>query len=479
MIQRWALATAIGVGVWSAACGGAADQAASGEIRSPNIVVVFADDLGYGDLPSYGHPTIQTPNLDGLAADGQRWTSFYVAASVCSPSRAGLLTGRLPIRTGMYGTLPSTRVLFPDSTGGLPESEITIAEALRARGYATGVIGKWHLGHLPEYLPARHGFDYWYGLPYSNDMDRTVDLPGFEDPKYYEPRSEYWNVPLMRNGETLERPAQQETLTRRYTEEAVAFIETNADRPFFLYVPHTMVHIPLFRDEAFVGHSRAGRYGDALEEIDWSVGRIVETLEARGLANDTLVVFTSDNGPWLPFREHGGSAGPLRMGKGTTWDGGVRVPAIVSWPGHIRPGVVMDLGSTLDLFPTFVRLAGGGLPEDRIIDGVDLTPTLLDGAPSPRQVMPFYRYGELYAFRKGRYKAHFITQGEYGQGTEREEHAQPLLFDLDVDPGEQFDIAGSHPEVVADLIAEVDRHRATVERAPSQFDTRAGAATQP
>ncbi len=442
--------------------------------RPPNVVIVFADDLGYGDLPSYGHPTIRTPNLDAIAAAGQRWTNFYVGASVCSPSRAALLTGRLPVRTGMYGTRPGTRVLFPDSSGGLPAEEVTLAEALKELGYATAAVGKWHLGHLPQYLPGAHGFDSWFGLPYSNDMDRTVEFDGYLDAKYYEPRSEYWDVPLMRGAEEIERPAQQETLTRRYTEEAVAFIEANADRPFFLYMPHTMVHIPLFRDEAFVDVSLAGHYGDVVEEIDWSVGRILETLEARGLTDDTLVVFTSDNGPWLVYREHGGSAGPLYFGKGTTWEGGTRVPAIFSWPGHIDAGVVTDVGSTLDLFSTVVTLAGGQLPSDRTSDGFDLSGTLLEGAPSPRDVMYYYRFDELYAIRKGPYKAHFITQGVYGQGPDRTVHEPPLLYDLGRDPGERFDIAADHADIVADLVAAAAAHRANVDIRASQFDTRSG-----
>ena len=443
--------------------------------RPPNVIVIFADDLGYGDLPSYGHPTIRTPNLDAIAAEGQRWTNFYVGASVCSPSRAGLLTGRLHVRTGMYGTAPDTRVLFPDSSGGLPEDEVTIAEALRGLGYATGVVGKWHLGHLPQYLPGAHGFDSWFGLPYSNDMDGTIEFDNWPlDAEFYDPRNEYWNVPLMRDAEEIERPVQQETLTRRYTEEAVAFIEANAERPFFLYMPHTMVHIPLFRDEPFVDVSLAGRYGDVVEEIDWSVGRILETLEARGLIDDTLVIFTSDNGPWLVFREHGGSAGLLHFGKGTTWEGGVRVPAIFSWPGHIEPGVITDVGSTLDLFSTIVTLAGGEVPTERVLDGFDLSATLLEGARSPRDVMYFYRYDELYAIRQGPYKAHFITEGEYGQGPQRTQHDPPLLYHLDRDPAERFDIAADHPDVVAELIAAADAHRAAMTLPASQFDTRAG-----
>ena len=229
--------------LWMAGCGGTPEPVEESDDRPPNIVIIFADDLGYGDLGSYGHPTIATPTLDQMAAEGLRWMNFYVGASVCSPSRAGLLTGRLHVRSGMYGSSEATRVLFPDSTGGLPSDEVTIAEALREQGYATGVVGKWHLGHLPQYLPTEHGFDSWFGLPYSNDMDATIQFSGWSTPEYYEPRIEYWNVPLMRDAEIVERPAAQESLTRRYTEEAVAFIEANAERPFFLlYAAHDGSH---------------------------------------------------------------------------------------------------------------------------------------------------------------------------------------------------------------------------------------------
>ena len=443
--------------------------------RPPNVVIVFADDLGYGDLGSYGHPEIETPTLDRMASEGQRWTNFYVGASVCSPSRAGLLTGRLHVRSGMYGTEAGTRVLFPDSTGGLPADEITIAEALRAQGYATGAVGKWHLGHLPQYLPAQHGFDSWFGLPYSNDMDTTVRLENWPlSPEFHDPRSEYWNVPLMRDGEIIERPATQETLTRRYTEEAVAFIEAHADQPFFLYVPHTMVHIPLFRDAPFAGRSRAGVFGDTVAEIDWSVSEILGTLDRLGLDEQTLVVFTSDNGPWTVFREHGGSAGLLRMGKGTTWEGGMRVPAIFRWPGHIQPGVIRDIGSTLDLFATITALTDGSVPGDRVMDSLDLSPALLAGEPSPRETMVYYRYDEMYAIRKGAFKAHFITEGEYGEGGPRTVHDPPLLYNLEHDPAERFDVASAHPDVVADLVAEAEAYRASLELPTSQFDTRTG-----
>jgi arylsulfatase A len=435
----------------------------------PNIVIIFADDLGYGDLGSYGHPTIQTPRLDRMAAEGQRWTQFYVAASVCSPSRAALLSGRLPVRNGMYGTRGATRVLFPDSPNGMPQEEVTLAEALKERGYATAAFGKWHLGHLPDYLPGQQGFDEYFGIPYSNDMDLVRQ---YSRDLFREPESETWNVPLMDGAEIVERPAQQTTITRRYTEHALDFIDRHRDEPFFLYLPHTMPHVPLFRSSEFVGKSAAGIYGDVIEEIDWSTGQILDKLRELHLDERTLVVFTSDNGPWLSFGTHGGSAGLLNQGKGTTWEGGMRVPALFWWPGTIEPATVMDLGTTMDIFATAVGLAGGELPDDRSIDGLDLRPVLFATGASPRDVVPFYRYNELYAIRKGWFKAHFITQGEYGIGPDRTVHDPPLLYHLGRDPGEHFDVGAEYPDVLHDLIAEANRYRESVEVKPSVFDAR-------
>lgn len=339
---------------------------AASQDRPPNVVVIFADDLGYGDLGVYGHPTIRTPSLDRMAAEGMRFTQFYAAASVCTPSRAALLTGRLPVRSGM--TSDRRRVLFPDSSSGLPHDEITLAEALKARGYATAAVGKWHLGHLPQFLPTQHGFDSYLGIPHSSDMDlasgrehRAANL---------EPRVEYFNVPLLRDGEVIERPADQTTITRRYTEEAVRFIREQRAGPFFLYLAHTLPHAPLFASDDFLGKSPRGRYGDAVEEIDWSVGRVLEALKALGLAERTLVFFTSDNGPWLSFDTHGGSAGLLRGGKGMTWEGGMRVPGIAWWPGTVPAGRLnREIASTMDLLPTALALAGGHLLANRALDG--------------------------------------------------------------------------------------------------------------
>jgi len=323
---------------------------ASADDRPPNVVIIFADDLGYGDLGCYGHPTIHTPNLDRMAAEGMKWTSFYSAAAVCTPSRAALLTGRLPLRSGMAG---ETRgVIFPDHQGGIPHEELTLAEALKSKGYATACIGKWHLGHPMEFRPLRHGFDYWFGPETSNDGSIRFELP------------------LWRNDEIVEEhPFDQSTLTRRYTEECLAFIQRNKDRPFFLYLPHTFPHTPLHVAAPFRGRSQRGLYGDVVEELDWSVGQILDTLRSEGLTRNTLVVFTSDNGPWLIRKQEGGSAGLLRAGKGSSFEGGFRVPGIFWWPGKIKSGqTIAETGCTMDLYTTSLLLAGAELPTESWMD---------------------------------------------------------------------------------------------------------------
>jgi arylsulfatase A-like enzyme len=439
--------------------------------RPPNFVVIFTDDQGYGDLGSFGHPTMRTPNLDRLAAEGQRWTSFYSCDSVCTPSRAGLLTGRLPVRSGMTGDGPNTnRVLFPNSAGGLPPNEVTIAELLEPRGYATAAIGKWHLGHLPEYLPTRQGFDTYYGVPYSNDMDWSGGNVSSDERRrrMMDPRIEYWNVPLMRDETIIERPAQQTTLTKRYTDEVIAFIRKHRNQPFFIYLAHSMPHMPLFRSSEFAGKSLAGRYGDVIEEIDWNVGRVIAALRELELDRNTLVVFTTDNGPWAVYDEQGGSAGLLRGAKGGTFEGGMRVPAIFWWPGVIRSAVVADIGSTLDLLPTLAALSAGKLPKNRDLDGYDLSPVLRGVGSSPRQTMFYYRGPTLFALRHGPFKAHFFTRAEYGADTVKA-HEPPLLYNVDVDPGEKFEVGAKHPEVMAEIQRLATQHRAAVKPVPSRL----------
>jgi arylsulfatase A len=432
----------------------------------PNFVVIFADDLGYGDLACYGHPTMRTPNLDRMAREGMRLTQFYSAAEVCTPSRAALLTGRLPPRNGMCSS--QRRVLFPGSKGGLPAEEVTIAELLKKKGYATACIGKWHLGHLPDYLPGRHGFDYYFGIPYSNDMDRVATSPKGRA-AFLSPKIEYWDVPLIRNTEVIERPADQHTVTRRYAEEAARFIREHQDQPFFVYLPHTMPHVPLFASKDFDGTSRRGLFGDVVEELDKAVGTVLDTIRETGLAEKTLVIFTSDNGPWLTQGEQGGSAGLLRDGKGSTWEGGMREPAIAWRPGIVPAGMASaELASTLDLLPTFCALAGIEVPQDRPLDGYNITPSLT-GGKSPRREMLYYRAYDLMAARLGPWKAHFMTQTGYGQ-PQPEKHDPPLLFHLEIDPGEHYNVAASHPQVLAEIQRLVDKHRAGMQPAPSQLE---------
>jgi len=362
----------------------------------PNVIVIFCDDLGYGDLGCFGHPTIRTPWLDRMASEGQKWTQFYAAAPVCTPSRAGLQTGRYPVRSGMCGF--GYRVLFPDSKGGLPQSEITIARMLKDAGYATHAVGKWHLGHLPQFLPTSHGYDTYFGIPYSNDMDTSKDAPSWKD-QFADPKSAYWNVPLMRGEEVVERPADQTTITERYTQETLKIIRSQSEQPFFIYLAHNLPHVPLFVSQPFEDVSLRGLYGDVIEEIDASTGRILEALREEGIAEETLVVFTSDNGPWHMYKVQGGSAGLLRDAKGSTWEGGMREPTVFWWPGHIKPAVIMELGSTLDLLPTFATLCHAKLPDDRTIDGVDLAGVLLHGDTSARKDMVYYHGDEVFALR--------------------------------------------------------------------------------
>lgn len=435
----------------------------------PNFVVIFADDLGYGDLSCFGHPTIKTPHLDQMAAEGMKLTQFYVAANVCTPSRAGLMTGRLPIRTGMCSS--KRRVLFPDSAGGMPASEITLAESLKPLGYATACVGKWHLGHLPQFLPTNNGFDSYFGIPYSNDMDAIKSAPKGRL-KFQNPQVAHFNVPLLRNTKQIERPADQTTITRRYTEEAVGFIKANKDAPFFLYMPHSLPHIPLFRGKEFAGTSTRGLYGDVIEEIDWSVGQVLQTLRDLQLDSNTMVIFTSDNGPWLVFGDHGGSAGLLREGKGCTFEGGMREPTIAWWPSKIpAASISTKLGSTLDILPTCVKLAGGQLSDDRTYDGVDLSPVLFDSGPSNRDTMFYYQGTRVMAVRKGSYKAHFASHVSY-VGAKLIEHDPPLLYNLDLDPSERLNIAKNNPEIIKQLRQVAKEHTESFTPPPSQLELR-------
>ncbi|GAB3431521.1 sulfatase family protein [Niabella aquatica] len=447
--------------------GFAKSEAQQANTGKPNFIIILTDDQGYGDLSTYGNPTIHTPNIDRMAAEGQKWSNFYVAANVCTPSRAGLLTGRLPIRSGMAGTA-SHRVLFPGSKGGLPASELTIAELLKQNGYYTAHIGKWHLGSLSQYLPTRNGFDHYFGVPYSNDMDRVDSVPYLK--AITEPKNEYFQVPLMRNETVIERPAVQNTLTERYTKEAVALIKKNKNHPFFLYLAHNMPHVPLFPNPKFKGKSQRGTYGDIIEEIDWSVGEILSALKENGVDKNTYVIFISDNGPWKLFKELGGSSGPLYGAKGNSYEGGVRIPAIFWGKGIVKPRFVTEIGSTLDILPTFLSLAGGKIPQDRIWDGYDLS-NILNGKDdhSPRSEFYYYHADVLAAVRKGPYKLLFYSSNPVGYPADFRKLDTPELFNLNEDISESNNIASKYPETVKALELLAEKHLSTVEKVEDQL----------
>jgi arylsulfatase A len=405
--------------------------------EKPNIVFVFIDDMGYGDIGPFGSTKNRTPHLDRMAEEGMRFTSFY-AAPVCSVSRAQVITGCYGQRVSLPG------VLFPGNRNGINPEEHTVAKLLKGRGYATMCVGKWHLGDQPEFLPTRHGFDHYFGIPYSNDMMSRVDGRAV--------------VPLVRDGKLIEQLTgdDQDRITERYTEEAVAFIRENQNHPFFLYLPHTAVHVPIHVGERFRGKSQNGRYGDWVEEVDWSVGRVLDTLRELKLGTRTLVIFSSDNGPWLSKGADGGEAGPLRGGKGSTFEGGVRVPTIAWWPGTVEPGTTCDaVAGNIDLLPTFVALAGGSTPADRKIDGRDFSPLLLGTSTESLREAHFYYQGyKLEAVRRGPWKLALGPQSEgMGQGKGSPDAAAPgvRLYNLDEEIGEQTNVAAEHPEVVERL----------------------------
>ena len=443
--------------------------------KPPNIVIINADDLGYGDLGSYGSKAIRTPHIDSLAQQGIRFTDFHACDSVCTPSRAGLLTGRYPKRMGLdvplhpESTSPGVALMVnvgylagklglmdlatEGGATGLHGHEITLAEALKVRGYSTAMVGKWHLGDYganPEHGPLEHGFDFYFGVPYSNDMHP---------------------FPLYRNGERLEADvSDQSTLTRRYTEEAIAFVESSRDGPFFLYFAHTFPHRPLFASEDFRNRSAAGLFGDTVEEIDWSVGQVLAALERNDLQSDTIVMFTSDNGPWYQ-----GSPGAFRGRKGQSYEGGHRVPFIARWPTHIQPGQVShEPAMNIDIFPTSLALAGLELPDDRIIDGKNIHDLLtVAGSKSPHEYLFFYHQGELEGVRTGKWK-HFRSINHYvwplpvnkktGNFIEHTAGPLPLLFNLEIDPGEAYDVSSKHPDVAASLADRMGEWEAALQR---------------
>ena len=415
--------------------------------RSPNVVVIFIDDMGYGDIGPYGATKQRTPHLDRMAKEGMKLTSFY-AAPVCSVSRAQMMTGCYGARVSVPG------VYFPGQSVGLNPSEVTVAERLKDKGYVTQIIGKWHLGDQPEFLPTRQGFDHYLGIPYSNDMlkkNAETKIPV---------------VPLLRDEKIVELMDgdAQSRLVEIYTKEAVDFIGRNKDKPFYLYFAHNAVHTPIHPGAAFAGKSSNGRFGDWVEEVDWSVGQVLDALRSQGLDKDTLVVFTSDNGPWLIKGTDGGSAGPLRGGKGSTWEGGMREPTIAWWPGHVPAGSVNDaVAGTIDLLPTFVALAGGTVPATPVIDGRDITPILLGQSKESAREAHYYFSGyELQAVRQGRWKLALVPQPEDNKKKGVKVAAGLRLYDLDAEIGEQTDVAAQHPEVVAKLKALADKMAAEI-----------------
>jgi len=432
----------------------------------PNFIIIFVDDMGYGDIGVFGNPTISTPNLDNMAFEGQKWTQFYSAAPVCTPSRAALLTGRYPIRNGM--TSSKNRVLFPNSTGGLPKSEFTIAEKLKEKKYKTAIVGKWHLGHQRKYLPNNHGFDYYYGIPYSNDMDKINNNNYWSEYERKELNSKSYNVPLIENYDIIERPVDQTTITKRFTEKTLDLINDFKDDNFFIYLSHNLPHIPLYASKDFLGKSKAGIYGDVIEEIDHGVGLILNELKKLNIDKKTVVVFTSDNGPWLVYKTHSGSAGHLRNGKGTTWEGGVRVPTIF-WGNNIKPGVISDLGSTLDIYTTFLSLSDIKPQKKMIIDGYDLTKTLFKHVKSPRKEMFYYNGGELFAVRLNDFKLHFKTSDWFKQP---KTHDPPLLYNLNIDPSERLNVADKNPKKIKEILELVEKHNSNMVKGKDQMGKR-------
>ena len=426
--------------------------------RTPNIVIIFIDDMGYADIGPFGAKGYATPHLDRMAKEGRKFTDFYVTQAVCSASRAGLLTGCYNVRVGILGALG------PKATHGINASEITLAEICKQKGYATACYGKWHLGHHKKFLPMQHGFDDYFGLPYSNDMwpyhPGVLHLP-------MEQRLKKWaHLPLI-DGNSVINPKvtgkDQEQLTTQYTERAVQFIEKNKNNPFFVYLPHSMVHVPLYVSDKFKGKSGAGLFGDVMMEVDWSVGKILDTLRKHKLDKNTLVIFTADNGPWLSYGDHAGSAAPLREGKGTMFDGGCRESTLMWWPGKIPAGsVCREPAMTIDLLPTIAQLIGAKLPEHKI-DGKNIWTLMKNSksAKSPQEAYYFYYGKQLQAIRMGKWKLHFphgyrTMAGKHGgKGGVPTKYSQARiglsLFDLDKDIGETTDIKEKHPEIMAKM----------------------------
>ncbi|MGB8353390.1 MAG: sulfatase [Chthoniobacteraceae bacterium] len=404
----------------------------------PNIILINCDDLGYGDVGCYGSKVNKTPAIDRLAAEGMRFTDFYMVSPVCSPSRGGMMTGCLPPRIG-FGEFNGAWVLFPGHAEGLNPSEITVAKLLKQRGYATGLVGKWHCGDQPDFLPTRHGFDTYFGLPYSNDMGRQSCRGENQLPP----------LPLLRGEEIVQEQPDQAGITERYAQECVDFIRANKAGPFFLYLAHMHVHLPLIVAKRFLDQAQNGPYGAAVEAIDWVTGVILHELEKLGLDRHTLIVFTSDNGS---RGDNGGSNFPLRGGKGSTWEGGMRLPFIARWPGKIPAGTISsEVTASIDFLPTFAALAGGSAPTDRVIDGRDIRDLLFDvkGAHSPHEAFPYYKRNQLEAMRMGKWKLHL----------RKDENVIHELYDLEADIAETHNLHDQCPEIVAAFQPHIERYR--------------------
>jgi len=458
----------IGLGVTMATLTGCGSGDQKEKTTPPNIIFIFTDDMGYGDLCSYGATQYQTPNLDRLAAQGMRFTNFYVSQAVCSASRAALLTGCYSNRVGISGALN------PHSKIGLNPEEETIAEILKEQNYVSAAVGKWHLGHHKMFLPLQHGFDEYLGIPYSNDMWPIKYDGKRATAQTHARKASYPELPLIKNNKKireLKTIEDQAEITTIYTEKAIEFIQENKNRPFFLYLAHSMPHVPLAVSEKFKGTSEQGLYGDVIMEIDWSVGQIMQTLEENGLSENTLVIFTSDNGPWLNFGNNAGSTGGLREGKGTSWEGGQRVPCIMKWPGHIPKGSICNkMASTIDILPTLANISGSPLPEKKI-DGVNILPLLLgDPNANPREVFYYYyKKNSLEGVRKNSWKLVLphkhrsyegVLPGNDGlPGDYREGETGYALFDMRRDRGERYDVKELYPKVFEDMKKLADKAR--------------------
>ena len=433
------------------------------EESKPNFIIIFTDDQGYGDLGCFGSTKIKTPNIDRMAKEGRRFTNFMVASPVCTPSRAALLTGCYPKRVGMH-----QHVLFPSSNKGLNPEEYTIGDHLKKQGYATAAFGKWHLGHHPETLPQNNGFDIYYGIPYSNDMNHPDNrgkppgrAPGMDD-LWNDPKSTLtkWNTPLMENEKIIELPVDQRTVTRRYTQKAIDFITKNQKKPFFVYLPHSMPHIPLYVPDEVRDPNPLNAYTNTIEHIDAEVGRLMDKVRELGLSKNTYVIYTTDNGPWLPFKHHGGSAGPLRDGKGTTFEGGQRVPCVMWAPGRIPAGTECnELMGTIDLLPTIAELTKTPLPKDKKIDGLNAASLLEGGNDSPRKEFIYYTSrGDLEGLRQGKWKILVKKKRKPRNAGKNWKAPAPevLLFDIKNDLGEKNNLADKNPKKVKELTARMN-----------------------